>query len=397
MHEGYTMRDAKFWGMVISLGLASAYIFAVMYAFQPLLPILTQQFGISISYASTTMSIMTVGLIIGLLAIGFASDRYGREWFVKSAILIVAVPFVILPFVTDFAWVVVLRFVQGIALAGVIAVGLAYLGEEIHPKFRSTATALYISFNSIGGMLGRVLTGGLAEKHSWDFALYVLAATGIVIFIIILIFLPKSRNFMPSEVSVAKDVKGFLVHLKNPKLVIIFGFGMVLQMTFTSVWTYLPFYLNAAPFNWSLHRISFIYLTYGFGIVGAPLAGFLASKMGLPIVRTIGVATLVIGVIITMIPSTTGIIVGMCAICLGFFVAHSLMASTVTMEATHHKGSASSLYLVSYYIGVAIGSSAFSTIWESYHWQGITLLAASLPIVYSAITLITRKPHKKMT
>ena len=104
MHEGYTMRDAKFWGMVISLGLASAYIFAVMYAFQPLLPILTKQFGISISYASTTMSIMTVGLIIGLLAIGFASDRYGREWFVKSAILVVAVPFVILPFVTDFAW-----------------------------------------------------------------------------------------------------------------------------------------------------------------------------------------------------------------------------------------------------------------------------------------------------
>lgn len=118
--------------------------------------------------------------------------------------------------------------------------------------------------------------------------------------------------------------------------------------------------------------------------------------MGLPIVRTMGVATLVLGVIITMLPNATGIIIGMCVVCLGFFVAHSLMASTVTMEAQHHKGSASSLYLVSYYIGVAIGSSAFSPVWENYHWQGITLLAASLPIIYSALTLLLRKP-KQMT
>lgn len=386
MHQGYTIRDKQFWGLVLSLGLASAYIFAVMYAFQPLLPILTKQFNVSISYASMTMSVMTIGLIIGLLVVGFASDRYGRSTFVKVSILLVALPFVLLPFLHNFLWVVVLRFFQGMALAGVIAVGLAYINEEVQPKFRSAATALYISCNSAGGMLGRVVVGGLAEKYSWATALYMLAALGIIIFIIVLIFLPKSRNFEASQASVTQDIQAFLIHLKNLNLIIIFIFGMVLQISFTMAWTYLPFYLNTEPYNLSLHTISFVYFAYGFGIVGAPLAGFLAAKFGLPKIRAIGIATLIMGAFIIMTQNLSGIILGMCIICLGFFVAHSSMATSVNLEATHHKGSASSLYLVSYYIGVALGSSAFTPVWEQYGWQGIAWLAACIPLGYVVLS-----------
>lgn len=395
MHDGYTMRDAKFWGVIVSLGMASTYIFSVMYAFQPLLPILTNEFDISITYASLSMSAMTVGLILGLLVIGFLSDRYGREKFVKFSILFVALPFFILPSVQDFIWIVILRFLQGFMLAGVAAVALAYIGEEIHPKFRGMATALYISFNSVGGMIGRVITGTLTENHSWIFAIYVLAILGLITFIIVISLLPPSTNFRASQVTMTQDMKGLLIHLKNRRLVLLFMFGLILQVSFTSVWTYLPFYLQSSPYNWRLQDISLVYVTYGFGIVGAPLAGYLATKYGLVHIRTSGIVFLIIGILLTLVPTTIGIVLGMCVICLGFFVAHSSMATSVNMEAQHHKSGASSLYLVSYYIGVAIGSSAFGHVWVCKGWHGIITIAALTLILYSLFAMISSNLIKK--
>ena len=49
----------------------------------------------------------------------------------------------------------------GLSLSGVAAVGMTYLSEEIHPSFVAFSMGLYISGNSIGGMSGRLLTGGL--------------------------------------------------------------------------------------------------------------------------------------------------------------------------------------------------------------------------------------------
>lgn len=70
-HEGYSIREVQFWRIVLSLGFASLYIFAAMYAFQPLLPLFKEEFSISVSYASLSMSASTVGLILGLIILGF--------------------------------------------------------------------------------------------------------------------------------------------------------------------------------------------------------------------------------------------------------------------------------------------------------------------------------------
>src|SRR5699024_8988560 len=78
-------------------------------------------------------------------------------------------------------------------------------------------------------------------------------------------------------------------------------------------------------------------------------AGRMASRqLGLKRVRIIGVVVLSIGIFLTLFSSLTMIVIGLCVVCLGFFTAHSLTATSVSETATHHKGSASSLYLVSY-------------------------------------------------
>src|SRR4029079_5740295 len=65
----------------------------------------------------------------------------------------------------------VLRALQGAALAGMPAVGMAYLAEEIHHASLGSSIGLYIGGNALGGMTGRLLGGVLGEHGDWRAAL----------------------------------------------------------------------------------------------------------------------------------------------------------------------------------------------------------------------------------
>lgn len=378
----YTIRDFYFWKITISLALASLFIFASLYAVQPLLPVFVEEFGVSVSGASLALSSTIVGLIIGLVILGFLSDRMGRSQFIKLSVLGSVIPFLIIPMIDSFWVLVLLRFVQGFALAGLPAASLAYLSEEIDRRSVGVATALYISSNALGGMIGRVLTGYLTDHFSWQIVFYILAAAGLIILGAVYVLLPRSRHFQSSYLPFSKDIEGFLFHLKNPVLILVFGLGIILQFSFTGIWTYLPFHLQSEPFLLSLQAISYTFFAYGLGVVGSPIAGWLSGYYGLKTIRVIGIITLSIGIFLTLSSSVVVIVIGLCMACFGFFTAHSLTATSVSETATHHKGSASSLYLVAYYIGVAFGSSVIGPLWDVTGWSGIVVLTGTLPVIY---------------
>ncbi|TSI10447.1 MFS transporter [Lysinibacillus sp. BW-2-10] len=380
--KGYEIKDKQFWIVVMSLGLASMFTFAAFYSFQPLLPVLTKSYDISVSYSSMSMSVTTVSLIIGLIVLGFLSDRNGRVLFIKLSIFLSILPFVIIPFMDSYFIIVVLRFIQGFTLAGVPAAALAYIGEEIDAKSSSLATALYISTNALGGMIGRIVAGFVAERYNWQLSLSLIVIFGIIVLIIVLITLPKSKNFISRNRSFKEDLIGFSYHLRNPALLLMFGLGIVLQVTFTGTWTYLPFHLSSPPFSLSLETISYIYFAYAFGILGAPIASWLSNRFTLEKIRVVAILILIIGVACTLHASLLVVLIGLCILCFGFFTAHSLTAASVSRTATHLKGSASSLYLVAYYIGVASGSTLIGPLWDLWKWQGIIYFTLALPIIY---------------
>src|SRR5699024_3086419 len=272
--------------------------------------------------------------------------------------------FLLIPLTDSFFILIALRFTQGILLAGLPAASLAYLSEEIDSKSVGAATGFYIASNALGGMAGRVMTGYLTDHYSWEIAFYILAIIGIIVLLMVFFMLPNSRFFKKSVVSVREDLRSFFYHLKNPALVLVFGIGIILQSTFTGMWTYLPFYLQGEPFLLSLQTISYLFLAYGFGVMGSPMAGSLSGRYGVKPVRVTGIIVLSGGVLLTIIPSLPMIMIGLCLSCLGFFTAHSVTAASISDQVTHHKGSASSLYLVAYYIGVSSGSTLYGPVWE---------------------------------
>lgn len=381
----YRITDFDFWKITISLALASFFVFAALYAVQPLLPVFVDTFGVSVSVSSLALSMVIIGLIIGLIVFGFLSDRLGRTFLIKASLLGSVVPFLLIPLTNSFIILIILRFIQGLLLAGLPAASLAYISEEIESRSVGTATGFYISSNALGGMAGRVMTGYFTDHFSWETAFFILAAIGTLVVLIVYIMLPQSKFFEKSVVSIRTDLIGFFYHLKNPALLLMFGMGVVLQSTFTGMWTYLPFYLQGEPFLLSLQAISYMFLAYGFGVIGSPMAGSLSGKYGIKPVRVTGIIVLSGGVLLTIIPSLPMIMIGLCLSCLGFFTAHSVTAASISDQVTHHKGSASSLYLVAYYIGVSSGSTLYGPVWERIGWKGVIVIAGLIPVIYIGI------------
>lgn len=391
----YTIKDASFWKITCSLALASFFIFAGLYAVQPLLPVFVEAFDVSVSISSLSISLTIIGLIVGLVVLGFLSDRNGRTVFIKFSLVGSVIPFFVIPLTGSFFILLALRMLQGFAMAGLPAGALAYLNEEIDKKSVGVATALYISSNALGGMAGRVFSGYLTDYYSWETAFYTLAGLGLIILVAVFLMLPPSRFFQSSNLTFSRDSSAFFYHLQNPALLLVFGLGIVLQLSFTGVWTYLPFHLQAEPYSLPLQTISNMFMAYGLGVIGSPLAGWLAGKLGLRRIRIFGIVTLTIGLCLTLSHSIVIIVFGLCIACLGFFTAHSLTAASVTEQATHHKGSASSLYLVSYYLGVSVGSSALSPLWTETGWTGLVLVTGILPVVYVSFVTIVQKRIRK--
>ena len=81
---------------------------------------------------------------------------------------------VVIAFSPSFELLLALRIVQGIAFAGLPAIAMAYLGEELEPKSLGVAMGLYISGNSVGGLAGRIIMGTMTDLFSWKTGMIIL-------------------------------------------------------------------------------------------------------------------------------------------------------------------------------------------------------------------------------
>ncbi|UOQ44787.1 MFS transporter [Halobacillus salinarum] len=369
--QPYTPKQAEFWRVTIAFMLASLLTFSTLYAFQPLLPLFVDEFHVSVTQSSLLVSAAVVSMVVGLFILGFAADRYGRLSLMRISLIATVVILCILPLVPSFHWMVLLRLLQGFFLAGIPAAAMGYLGEEISQNDLGLAMTLYISSNALGGMGGRVIAGYLADVWSWQATIYILAGFGLAASLLFILLLPKERFFTKEDKPLREDLRGMLIHLTDRRLLGLFLMGLVLQILFTAIWTYLPFYLQAPPYEWPLKWISFTYLAYILGVLGPPLAGRISNRYGLPAVMLSGVVVLLVGAWLTAVPPVFFIVLGLALLCSGFFVAHSMAAALVSKTADHHRSGASGFYLISYYIGVAIGSTAIGKLWESFQWLGV--------------------------
>ena len=250
----------------------------------------------------------------------------------------------------DWSMFLLIRAIEGIAIAGLPALAMAYLGEEIHPDDVGVSMGLYVGSGALGGMTGRLLTALLTDLFSWRPTLAVIGGLGTVAAAVFSVSLPASARFQPRSLSMAALIGSYQAHLRDPVVRALFIEAGIVLGTLVTVYNYSSFRLLAAPYLLSQTAVGSVFGLYVFGFFSSSLMGLLSHRFSRPFLLRVGLATMMLGVAATLLRPLPMVIIGIGLVTIGFFASHSVASSWVGLRAREGRAQASALYLFFYYM-----------------------------------------------
>ena len=367
---------------VISFSLVAA-AFANVYITQPVLPVLQQEFGVSASQASLSMSAVIFGMAVANLPFGALADLISVRWLILVGSLTVAISGLVCAATHDFWRLVAARCFQGLFIPSMTTCLAAYLAVNVPPERLNVAMGSYVSATVAGGLGGRLLGGLIHPPLHWRYA-FVTAALALLLAALAAVFwLPEGRR--PRLTSTGKT--SFLKYLCDVKVlrILLVPFGAF--FVFASAFNYLPFYLAGPPFRASTEAITMFYLTYLVGVVIGPLAGKLSNRIGNGGAMVGGAVFFGLALIATLIHSRPVIVLALVGICAGFFTMHAAAAGALNRRLTGERGKANSLYVLLYYLGGSLGITLSGYAYSQLNWIGVVGLGVTMLLLPGGIGL----------
>jgi MFS transporter, YNFM family, putative membrane transport protein len=365
----------------LALFCAGFATFAMLYCVQPLLPLLASHFSVSAATSSLALSLTTLSLALCLLVSGGLAESWGRKRVMALALMLAGVLGLFCAMVESWSLLLTLRTLLGLALSGLPALAMAYVGEEFDPESLPAAMGLYIGGTALGGLLGRLLSGLLSDMGGWQLALGGIAGMGMVALGLFVWLLPASRHFKAQPLSLRGLLGNFAEHLRNPILRNLFLQAFLLMGGFVALFNYIGFRLAGAPFGLSSTVIGLLFTVYLAGILSAGWAGRLVPRLGARRVLQGGVGLMLLGVGLCSTPWLSAIVIGLALFTLGFFAAHAVASGQVGMHAKGAKAQASALYLCAYYLGSSVVGYVAGYVWEHAGWLPLMAVLAALFVI----------------
>ncbi|GAA0570984.1 MFS transporter [Kribbella sandramycini] len=385
---GYRPGEREYRRLSVALFAAGLATFALLYSTQPLLPELVDDFQVSPGQSAFSVSFATFGLGLALLVAGPWSERIGRTTLMRWSVAATSFFALLTAFAPTWHTLLALRGLQGIAMAGLPAVAMAYLREEVHASSHARASGLYIAGTAVGGMSGRLVAGGLADIGGWRFGAAGIAIVGVLCAAVVWWLLPASRNFRPGSAH-PKELRV----LRDPALLALYGIAATAVGGFVAVYNGAVFRLSGEPYHLSAGAAGLVFCVYLLGSVGSATAGTLADRHGRRAVVPVGCLITLAGVAITLAAPLPMIVAGLAVMTAGFFAVHGVASGWVPARAHAagvSTGQASSMYLFAFYLGSSAFGGLAGTAWSHGGWPGVALEAGVLFAVALVLTLLLR-------
>jgi YNFM family putative membrane transporter len=384
---------ASFRRVNLALFCAGFITFVTLYDVQPLLPLFAREFSVSPAIASLPLSVATIALAVGMLIAGTLSESLGRRQVMTAALLLTSFLALATYLTYSFSSLLALRLVQGLVLAGVPSVAMAYLGEEMDAQSIAPAMGLYISGNAMGGMTGRIGSAFLCDYMPWQTAIALIGVISLVLTLVFFRSLPPSTNYVRRPFRIRYLFTSLYQHLHDPGLLCLYALAFLSMGGFVSLYNYIGFRLLGAPYDLSQSSVSLIFLVYLLGSFSSGVVGSLINRFGRNFMIRLTLSTMLVGTLLTLGNSLLLIVLGVGIFTCGFFSAHAIASSWVGRRARTAKAQASSIYLFSYYLGSSISGTIGGIFWVWGGWNGVAMMISLLILsAFAVAAFLLRLP-----
>jgi len=385
--------SSAFWRTTLGMVAGGWATFAALYCVQPLMPLFTQEFGLTPAQSSLSLAASTAALALAMLVSSLVSDVVGRRTTMALSLAVSSLLTLALVIVPGWYSLLFLRVLAGLALSGFPAIAIAYLADEMDRRALGVAVGFTIAGNSLGGMGGRLIISVLLDFTHWRIAVGVIGVICLICSAILWWTLPREQYFKKIIPSWRGAVEAYTGHLRDPALLMLFAEGFLLLGSLVTLFNYIGFRLLKPPFELSQTLVGFVFLIYSLGTVSSAIMGPIGNKIGRRTALWASIVIMQIGLLATLANTLLWVVLGMSLFTLGFFAAHSVASSWVGLRAEHFRAQASTLYMCAYYAGSSVAGVVGGYFWASAAWPGVVGLISIMGLSALLLAfLLSRMP-----
>lgn len=362
-----------------------------LYYVQPLLGLLSVEFGRPITDMGYLTTFTQLGYALGILFLVPLGDVLNRRNLL-TAVMAANVCALLVAAASPVYWLFgAASLVIGVTSCGIMVI-VPYAASHAEDHNRGRAIGTIMTGVLLGVLLARTVSGFLGEYMGWR-GTYVLAA------LVVLTLASAMRLAMPPEQRRGKlEYARLLLSLADvvrmhPVLRLRSFFVFLSFSSFIIMWTGLTFLLAGPPFHYPADKIGLFGLVGAAGALSANLAGRMADK------GKAGLATTAFGVMLML--SWAGLAFAgraPLAIAAGvFFLDIAVQGLQITNQVVIYRRNPemrsriTSVYIFIMFVGAAGGSAAASASYDYGGWTGLCVLGGTLPAILVAVWLYARK------
>ncbi|PSD36524.1 MFS transporter, partial [Acinetobacter radioresistens] len=166
---------------------------------QPAMLAITRDFGVSSSWAPSSMSFYLLGGACVAWLLGPLSDRLGRKKVLLSGVLFFVVCCLLILLTQRIETFLALRFLQGIGLTVITAVGYAAIQETFEERDAIKVMALMANISLLAPLLGPILGAFLIDHVSWHWGFIGIALLGFLSWFGLKAKMPEYKQSIPKQ------------------------------------------------------------------------------------------------------------------------------------------------------------------------------------------------------
>ena len=278
------------------------------------------EFGLDSFQAGMLGSVTLLGMAVGGVFGGWASDKFGRVKAISYSVISFSLLTGLLAFVSNVYEFAAVRFLSALGLGTVYMVCAGLIAEYVPTKYRTTVIATLMAGWTLGYIVASILAGLIIPEHGWRM-LFLVSGSSIIIGILMPIFVKESQSWkqeqLDKKLNPSKAVKGensvFKAMLKDKAVSRTLLFWILaasfLNFGYYGVNNWMPTYLeHELGINFK-SMTNFLVGSYTAMILGKIFAGILSDKIGRKFTFIFGsVTTAIFLIIIVMFHNESNIL-----------------------------------------------------------------------------------------
>lgn len=385
--------------ILLMMAVISGVAVANLYYNQPLLPVIAESFQASTQQVGLIPMMTQIGYALGLLLFVPLGDIVERRRLIVIMLIATALSLVIAALSPNISGLIFASLLIGMTTV-IPQLVIPFAVFLVVPEKRGKAVGMVMSGLFIGIVLARITSGFVGENWGWRSMYFAASCLMILMAVISTVVLPKAKPSITLSYSQLILSLGSLIReqslLRQVALVGAMSFG-----AYSIFWSTMAFFLNAAPLNYSSQVAGLFGLVGIAGAIAAIVAGRMADRKNPRLISILGVMISTSSFLVFMLAKYQlwGLILGVILLDLGVQTTQISNQAQIYSLPTKIHSRLNTVYMVSYFVGGAMGSYWGNYAWNNWQWSGVCGVGLCLLISilsFLSWTTFWKKPQSQL-